>query len=189
MRECLEIEDAAAAAVLNRPRLHALLAALIARECTTTALVGLTGMSYSLLSHHLKRLQALGWVVVAGYAPRAGRAAALYRATARSYFIPARWCQALPGDRLARDLRAALDSTCAPEGVLLFNEDGPRLRLVHPQARRDTTELWLRLRLSAPAARQFNEELQALFERWRAQQSPTGRAYLLHGACAREPAA
>jgi DNA-binding transcriptional ArsR family regulator len=188
MRERIDIEDAAAAALLSRPQLHPLLATLIARECTMTELAGVTGMSYSLLSHHLKRLRGLGWVVVSGRAPRAGRASVLYRATARSYFIPARWCQALPGDRLARDLRTALASTCAPKGVLLFNEGGPRIRLVQQQPRPDVTELWLRLRLSALTARQFNEELRALFERWKDQQSPTGRAYLLHGACAREPA-
>jgi DNA-binding transcriptional ArsR family regulator len=186
MRECIDIEDAATAALLSRPQLHPLVASLIARECTMTELAGATGMSYSLLSHHLKRLRALGVVVVAGHAPRAGRASALYRATARSFFIPARWCQTLPGERLARALRDALDSSSSAKGLLLFNEGGPRLRLIEQKARPDVTELWLRLRLSAPAARQFNDELRALFERWRDQPSPTGRAYLLHGACARE---
>ncbi len=116
MRERIDIEDAAAAALLSQPQLHPLVASLIAHECTMTELAGVTGMSYSLLSHHLRRLRELGVVVVAGRASRAGRASALYRATARSYFIPARWCQTLPGERLARELRAALDSSSSAMG-------------------------------------------------------------------------
>ena len=188
MRERLDIDDAASAALLSRPQLQRVVALLIERECTMTELAGATGMSYSLLSHHLKRLQAFGLVEVSGQRPRAGRAAVLYRAAARSYFIPARWCQTLPGERLARDLREALDGSAGPKGVLLFHDDGPRVRLVLQEARSDVTELWLRLRLSASSARQFNEELRELFERWRGQQSPSGRSYLLHGACARAPA-
>ncbi len=189
MRERIDIEDAAAAALLSRPQLQRVVTALIASECTMTELAGITGMSYSLLSHHLKRLRDCGLVEVTGQQARAGRAALLYRATARSYFIPARWCQTLPGERLARDLREALDGSAGPKGVLLFHDDGPRVRLVTQEARPDVTELWLCLRLSAPAARQFNEELRELFERWRGQQSPSGRSYLLHGACARAPEA
>ncbi|MFN0183429.1 MAG: ArsR family transcriptional regulator [Aquabacterium sp.] len=189
MRERLDIDDPATAALLERPPMHHLVATLIERERTMAELVDITGMSFSLLSHHLRRLQAMGLVTVAGHTPRAGRACARYRATARSYYVPARLCRQLPGDRLTRDLRAALDGASGPRGLLFFHQSGPRARLVLQETRPDFTERWLRLRLSTAAARQFNEELRALFERWQAQQGASGRTYLLHGACAREPAA
>ncbi|WP_457421668.1 ArsR family transcriptional regulator [Roseateles sp. P5_E7] len=188
MHERIDIDDAAAAALLSRPGAQQLMATLIARQCAMAELVRVTGLSYSLLSHHLKRLRERGLVAVTGHAPRAGRPSPLYRATALSYFIPSRWCTDLPGERMARELRAALAQAGGPEGVLLCEEDeGPRLRLVTAQPRTDATDLWLRLRLSAAEAHQFNEELRALFERWRTQKRRAGRTYLLHGACVREP--
>ena len=186
MRERIDIADAKAAALLSRLPMQRVLATLIASECTMSELTGLTGISYSLLSHHLKRMLDMGLVVVAGQSPRAGRPSLRYRAAARSYFIPAHWCQTLPGERMARDLRAALERTSAPKGLLLFDDGGPRIQLVAQEARPDVTELWLRLRLSAADARQFNDEMRALFARWRAHESKGGRRYIVHGACARE---
>lgn len=148
-------------------------------------LVASTGMSYSLLSHHLRRLVALGLVRVAGHAPRAGRASPVYRATSRSYFMPAAWCKTLPGDQLARELRQALQQARSPQGLLLSSDGGPRLQLILADTPTDATELWLRLRLSAPAARRFNAELRELFDRWRGQASPKGASYLVHGASVR----
>ena len=185
MRERLVVQDAAAAALLARPRLQVLLALLIEKDCTMTDLVAHSSMSYSLLSHHLRRLVATGLVRIVGHSPRAGRAIRLYRATAHSYFTPAAWCQTLPGEQLAHQLREALQMKCNPKGMLLWNEDGPRMRLILDDTRHDASELWLRLRLSSAAARQFNEELRALFERWREHQSPKGTNYLVHGACVR----
>lgn len=184
MRERLTVQEAAAA-VLSRPRMQGLLALLVDQDCTMADLVAASGMSYSLLSHHLPRWVALGLVRVVGHAPRAGRASPLYRASARSFFIPAAWCKALPGEQLARDLRQALQKAHRPKGLLLYSEGGPRMRLVLDEPRADTAELWLRLQLQPAAARQFNEELQALFERWRAQHSPKGASYLMHAACVR----
>jgi hypothetical protein len=106
-------------------------------------------------------------------------------AASRSYFIPAAWCTALPGKQLARDLRQALQNAQGPKGLLLYNEGGPRMRVVLDAPRADTTELWLRLQLQPAAARQFNAELQALFDRWREQHSHQGASYLLHAACVR----
>jgi len=60
MRERLDIDNAAAAAVLSRAQSHPLIANLISRACTMRELVDATGMSYSLLSHHLRRLCELG---------------------------------------------------------------------------------------------------------------------------------
>lgn len=184
MRDRIEVSEAAAA-VLNRPRIQAVVAALIDQDCTMAQLVARTDMSYSLLSHHLRRLVALGLVRVVGQLPRAGRASPLYRAASRSYFIPAAWCKALPGEQLARDMRQALQQSRSPLGLLLSSDGRPRLQLVFGDAPTDTLELWLRLRLSAPAARRFNEELRALFERWRDQASPKGTSYLVHAALAR----
>lgn len=183
----LDIKDPAAAALLGRPALHALLAALIDRTCTMTMLVAASGMSYSLVTHHLRRMIALGLAEVVGETPRAGRASRLYRATAQSYLIPIEWCETLPGEQLLRELRDALDRQRSPKGLLLWSEGGPRMRLLIDTPRPDTLELWLHLRLSAAAARQFNAEVGALMQRWRAQQSATGSAYLVHAACARLP--
>src|SRR4051812_35215184 len=99
MRERIDIDEAATAALLSRPALQQLMAALIERDCTAAELGAITGMSYSLLSHHLKRLRERALVVQSGQLPRAGRPSPLYRATARSYFIPARWCSDPPGER------------------------------------------------------------------------------------------
>ncbi|RZJ07904.1 MAG: transcriptional regulator [Rubrivivax sp.] len=187
MRDRMDIEDATTAALLSRPALQQLMAVLIARDSTMAELARLSGMSYSLLSHHLKRLRERGVVVVSGHAARAGRPSPLYRAAARSYFIPSRWCTDLPGERMARELREALALAGGAQGVLLFEDDGARLQLVTAQPRTEATDLWLRLRLSATDARQFNDELRALFERWRGLQKPAGRTYLLHGACVRAP--
>lgn len=187
MRERIDIEDATTAALLSRPAFQQVVAVLIARECAMAELVGLSGLSYSLLSHHLKRLRERGVVVVSGHAARAGRPSPLYRAAARSFFIPSRWCSDLPGERMARELREALALTGGPQGVLLFEEGGPRLQLVTAQPRTEAADLWLRLRLSATDAQQFNDELRALFERWRGLQKSSGRTYLLHGACVRAP--
>jgi hypothetical protein len=106
-------------------------------------------------------------------------------APARSYFIPAAWCKVLPGEQLANELRSALQGARSPKGMLLSGEDGLRMRLVHDGLRQDTSELWLRLRLSPTAARQFNDELRALFDRWREQSTSRGGHYLVHGACAK----
>ncbi|MCE2915696.1 MAG: helix-turn-helix domain-containing protein, partial [Rubrivivax sp.] len=130
MRERLDIDNAAAAAVLSRAQSHPLIANLISRACTMRELVDATGMSYSLLSHHLRRLCELGLVKVVGQAPRAGRASALYRATARSFFVPARWCPQLPGDMLSRELRTALGNSASPKGLLIDEDGGPRIRLL-----------------------------------------------------------
>jgi DNA-binding transcriptional ArsR family regulator len=181
----LDIKDPAAAALLGRPALHALLAALIDQTCTMTMLVAATGMSYSLVTHHLHRMIALGLAEVVGETPRAGRASRLYRATAQSYLIPVEWCETLPGDQLLRELREALDRQRSPKGLLLWSEDGARMRLILDEPRPDTLELWLRLRLAPAAARQFNSELESLLQHWRGQQSPSGAVYLTHVACAR----
>jgi DNA-binding transcriptional ArsR family regulator len=185
MRERHTIRDAAAAALLNRPRLHGVLAALIERDCAMAELAELSGMSYSLLSHHLRHMVRLGLVRIAGKVPRAGRASTLYRAVARSYFVPAVWCQSLPGDQLADELHAALQRASSLKGLLLWSEGGPRIRLIHDQPRPDALEIWARLRLTPAMAGQFNEELSALVARWREQESAKGVRYLIHAACAK----
>ena len=184
----LEIQDPAAAALLGRPALHSLLAVLIDQTCTMAMLVAASGMSYSLVTHHLRRMITHGLAEVVGETPRAGRASRLYRATAQSYLIPIEWCETLPGDQLQRDLREALDRQRAPKGLLLWSEKGPRMRLLLDSPRPEALELWQHLRLSAAAARQFNGELEALLQRWRGQQNASGATYLAHVACARLPA-
>lgn len=185
MRECLTVQEAAAD-LLSRPRINALVAQLIDKDCTMSDLVACSEMSYSLLSHHMRRLIDLDLVHVVGQVPRAGRASPLYRATARSFFIPAALCRALPGEQLARDLRVALERARRPKGLLLWSEGGARMRLVSGEPRPDATELWMHIRLSPASARQLNQELRDFFERWRTQESDKGAQYLVHGACARQ---
>lgn len=186
MRDKLVVKDHAAV-LLSRPRIQGLLAALIDKNCTMSDLVSKSGMSYSLLSHHLRRMVALGLVRVAGRSARAGRASVLYRATARRFFIPAAHCRELPDVRLMRDLREGLERFRGVTGLLLWSEDGPRMRLLLDDSRADVHELWMRLRLSSAEARAFNQELKSLFERWRERQSGAGFNYLVHGACVRAP--
>ena len=71
MRERMAVPEAAAD-LLSRPPLQALLAALIDEACAMADLVPRCGMSYSLLSHHLRRMVGLGLVQVVGHRPRAG---------------------------------------------------------------------------------------------------------------------
>lgn len=184
MRERMAVPEAAAD-LLSRPPLQGLLAALIDEACAMADLVPRCGMSYSLLSHHLRRMVGLGLVQVVGHRPRAGRASKLYRASARTYFIPAAWCKVLPGDQLARELRTALQRAHSPKGLLLTSEGGPRMQLLLHEPRADTTELWMRLHLTPAAAREFNAEVRALFERWRGRANPKGAGYLVHAACTR----
>lgn len=184
MRDRLAVPEAAAKLVCQ-PRMQGLLAALIEQECSMAELVTRCGMSYSLLSHHLQRMALLGLVRVVGHAPRAGRARRLYRATARSYFIPAALCETLPDEHLASELRRAVQRARRPKGMLLCSQGGPRMQLVLDDVRDDASDFWLRLRLSPEAARQLNAEMRALFERWREHGGANGKHYLVHGACAR----
>lgn len=185
MREKLVIRDVAAASLLSRPRVQGLIASLIDQDCTAKHLAARYGLSYSLLSHYLGRMTALGLIRVASRLARAGRASPCYRAVARSYIIPAALCRDLPGELLERELRAALQQMRRPEGLLLWSEGGPRISLILDQPQPDSTELWVRLRLSSASARQLNAEFSALIERWRDQQSPSGAQYLVHAAFAK----
>ena len=184
MRERLVVQESAAS-LLNRPSLQVLLAALIDQDCTMSDLVGRCGMSYSLLSHHVQRLAGQGLVREVGRVPRAGRACRLYRAVARRYFIPAALCKSLPGEQLARTLRGALQTACKPKGLLLSCDGGPRMQLVLDNPSADTSELWMHLRLSPAAAREFNAALRALFEHWHGLSGAKGAVFLAHGACVR----
>ena len=71
MLERLAVQEAAAD-LLSRPRLQGLMAALIDQDCTMAELASRSGMSYSLLSHHLRRMVSLGLVREVSRTPRAG---------------------------------------------------------------------------------------------------------------------
>lgn len=184
----LNIADREAAVLLARPASHRLLAALIDQDCTMSMLVARSGKSYSLVTHHLRRLLAVGLVEIVGTIPRAGRATRVYRAAAQRYFVPAKWCDLLPGDLLMRELREALDRARAPLGVLLWSENGPRMRAILADQYPGAQELWLRMRLSPSAAREFSDELAALFRRWHERESASGPVYLALAACVRTSA-
>lgn len=185
MRERLIVRDGAAAKLLNRPRVQGLMASLIDQDCTAKDLAARYDLTYSLLSHYLNRMIALGLIRVTGRVSRAGRASPYYRAVASSYFIPAALCKDLPGELLERELRAALQHVRRPDGLLLWSEGGPRMSLIMDQPRTDAAELWVRLRLSPASARQLNTELAALFDRWRGHEIATGARYLVHAAFAK----
>jgi len=188
MLDEVTIHDPAAAAAMTEPRLHRIVLALVDREQGAVELARQADMSLSLIGHHLRRLIAFGLIVETRRVPRAGRAVARYRAAARSYFVPVELSPKLTGDRLADELRAALDRARirTVRGTRYTFESGPRMRLVLDAPAPGTSELWLRLHLSADDAGAFSDELRALFDRYRARDSDAGPRYILHGAIAPE---
>ncbi|OYX38889.1 MULTISPECIES: winged helix-turn-helix domain-containing protein [unclassified Sphingomonas] len=188
MLDELTIHDPAAAAAMTEPRLHGIVLALVDREQGAVELARQAQMSLSLIGHHLRRLIAFGLIVETRREPRAGRAVARYRAVARSYFVPVELSPRLSGDRLADELRAALDRTRIRSilGTRYSFESGPRMRLVLDTPTPGTSELWLRLHLTPDDAAAFAVDVRALFERYRVRDGGAGPRYILHGAIAPE---
>lgn len=188
MLDELTIHDPAAAAAMTEPRLHGIVLALVDREQGAVELATQAQMSLSLIGHHLRRLIAFGLIIETRRVPRAGRAVARYRAVARSFFVPVELSPRLSGDRLAGELRTALDRARmrSIRGTRYSFDSGPRMQLVLDTPTPATSERWLRLHLTADDAAAFASDLRALFDRYSPRDCGAGPRYILHGAIAPE---
>lgn len=189
MDERTEITSEAAARVFANERSRLILLALIDRTRSPAELAVLTSTRLSLLSYHLKRLVTLGLARVEYEMPRAGRAVRHYRATAKSFFVPARLTGPLPRHDRTAHLQAALERSFAGSysGVLYDHDRGPRMRIVSDgEGPRGATDLWHRCALAPDDVRALSRELFELFDRYARLDRPNGRRYILHAALAPE---
>src|SRR5262249_16792209 len=158
MRENLDIADRRAAAVLENPRQRRLLLLLVERARSTSELSRLTEAPLNLLHHHLRKLVSLGLARIEREEARSGAPVKFYRATARSFFVPAELMKQVPGASLEAQLRESLAQSLARTlqgAVYCHDGQGPRMRLVREPDRRATAaETWLELHLSETAARE-----------------------------------
>jgi len=186
--ETAEIAEPAAAAVFANPRQRKIVLALIAHERSLTELSRLTETPLNLLHHHMSKFLRLGLVRIARRQPRPGAPIKFYRATAKSFFVPAELAPATPDDALSGRLRTSLDRGLA-RGLKgrLYSHDGagPRMRVVRDKGCRTTVaEFWLELRLRHADAEALAAEFQALLERFRQRSQDTGQPYIVHAALA-----
>jgi len=193
MRENLDIADPRAAAVLANPRQRRILLLLVDQARSLGELSRLADAPLNLLHHHLRKLMALGLARIEREQPRAGPPVKLYRATARSFFVPAELMKEAPGAALSAELREALAQSLVRswKGTIYFHDgQGPRMRvLTEPDRRGTTAETWLELHLSDAAASELARKIRSLLERFQSRSSERHRRYLVHAAIAPRPAA
>ena len=188
MRETARMVDPRAAAVFGAARQRTILLALVEEERSLSQLARLTGTPLNLLHHHVRKFLRLGLVRVTRVEARAGAPIKHYRATARSFFVPAELMRAGPGAELSGLLRQRLERSLT--GVLAgvsYTHDGsgPRMRLVREPGRHPiATELWLELRLTDSDAEELAAGLRALLQRFEARAGKPRRRYLVHAALA-----
>ena len=188
MRETTRIVDPRAAAVFASPRQRKILLSLVAEERSLSQLARLTETALNLLHHHLRKFLRLGLVRIARVQARAGAPIKYYRATARSFFVPAELMEADPGAALNAQLRELLarSLTRSVEGVAYSHDGkGPRMRLVRDADPRTlATELWVDLQLSEADAAALAQDLKTLLHRYEARAGRKRRRYLVHAAIA-----
>ncbi len=189
MKERIEIDSPEAASIFANERSRLILLALIDRARSPAELAALTGARLNLLSYHLKRMVALGFATVEHEEPRAGRPVRHYRATAKSFFVPAHLDGSLPGRDKTAQLQAALERSFAGSytGILYSHDRGPRMRIIPVEGgTRNAAELWHHFSLTPADARAFTEEMAALIDRYARLDRPNGRRYIAHAAIAPE---
>src|SRR5262245_40937523 len=188
MRENLNVADPRAAAALESPRQRRILLLLVERSRSLSELSRLTQAPLNLLHHHVRKHLSLGLVRIEREERRAGAPVKFYRATARSFFVPADLIKQAPGASQDAQLRESLARSLALslQGVVYFHDgQGPRMRLVREPGRRATAaETWLELHLSDAAAGELAEEMRALLHRFQSRPGKGGRCYLVHAAIA-----
>jgi DNA-binding transcriptional ArsR family regulator len=184
MRESMTISSKSAAAAFASPQKRKIVQTLIGGEMTLAALAAALPMPMSLLHYHVAACLRLGLIKVVRERRRAGRAAKVYRAAAKSFFVPSEMMVDTPGAEMTRDLRAALDRNVARslKGVT-FTHDGqnPCLFLVkEPAGRAGAIELWLNTGLSAADAAELMQDLEAVMNKFRSRGSDRQPRYLVH---------
>jgi hypothetical protein len=191
MREVMRITDPATAAVFNSLQQRTIVQTLIGEPMSLSSLARETQTPMSLLHYHVSKCLTLGLVKVERVEPRAGRAVKLYRATAKTFFVPSRLLAKLPGAEMNRKLRDAIDLHQARtvEGVN-FTHDGhhPCVFLVKERsARLLSAEIWLDVGLSVEEAASLVAEMKALLERYRVRDANSKPRYLVHMCAIRSP--
>ncbi len=191
MREKIVVPDASTASVFSNMRPRHLLLELVARESTLQALADKVRMPLNLAHYHIARMLELGLVEVTREVPRSGRAIKHYRATARSFFVPAHLELRSPGKELAVELRASLDAHHDPKaGTLYFVDETstPRMRrMQRPAGAAVAVEYWRQLTLTKEEAHLFASELKALFTRFEGRSHGRTKSYLAYCALAQTP--
>jgi predicted ArsR family transcriptional regulator len=184
MQDLIAVSNPAAAAVFAAPLPAKIVQTLIGEPLTLAALGRVVDAPMNLLHYHVKKFVALGLVEVAHEQARAGRAMKCYRATAKTFFVPAELLTRMPSAEMNRQLREALDRNQARtiEGVN-FTHDGrnPRVLLKKASATRASAiELWLDAGLSRADVKELIEDLKAVMERYRSRTSDSAPRYLVH---------
>jgi DNA-binding transcriptional ArsR family regulator len=188
MRERIVVSDARTASVFSSMRQRRLLLELVARESSLQEIAHKVQLPLNLVHYHMARMLELGLVEVTREQPRSGRVIKHYRASARSFFVPAHLISRSPGKELATELRASLDVHHDPrEGTLYFIDDelSPRMRrMQNPTSVPDAIEHWHQLVLTKDEARLLANELKALLTRFEGRTSGRARSYLAYCALA-----
>jgi hypothetical protein len=186
-RDMAVVTDRRAAAIFNNLRQRQILLTLIDRQCSLSELSRTTGIALNLLHHHIARLISFGLVKINGMRPRAGAPVKLYRATARTFFVPADLAGA-PTGTLNEKLRDVLERNLAGayKGVV-FGCDGSdaQMRLVRDsEFETRVSELWAELELSEAEAGALSREVGAILKRYSGRGAKGRRRYIMHSAIA-----
>jgi hypothetical protein len=189
MQQLMKINQHAAASIFTSPVQSKIVQTLIGEASTLARLARSTQIPLSLLHYHVAKCLKLGLLKVERLEQRSGRPVKHYRATARTFFVPAKLLTRLPGAELTAQLREALDRNQgrSVSGVN-FTHDGnrPCVFLVKDRARQSSAiELWLDIGLSNSNATALIDELKAVLERYRQLDDKSESRYLVHMAAAK----
>ncbi len=150
-----------------------------------------TGMQLSLLSYHVKRLQALGLLRLVRVEARAGSPIKYYEAVAKAFFVPSYLMADRPSRELIKELRTALEKAEMESdhaGALYFldGDRGPRMRHVDGLASRAAAYLRV-LNLSDEDALALAGEMSNLLTKYERDNGRSTRPFLTVCALAPRP--
>ena len=187
MLEVLQITNPKAARAFANARQRYLVLTLIVREQSLQQISQISGLSLSLLHHHVTQLQKLGLLDVVKTSPRSGRSIKYYRAVARAFFVPAALLP--PREELMMALRAGLDRCKRMEenAGIRYSIDGDgkaRMERIAGKGSQLAMEHWLSLRLSKAEAASLASEVTSLAAHYREKSAGRGRHYLIYFALA-----
>lgn len=183
MIDRLDISDPRAAAILAGTTSRYILLELAGCERTLGMLKTVTGLPLSLLHYHLRRMISLELVSIVREEARAGRPVKVYRAVARSFFVPAQLVSRGANKLLTLELNAALERARAlsrEDGVLYSVEGGhPKMQRI-ADAGSEGTELWGGLFLDERDAKALAADLRRLLQLYQGPPKKGAHAYLAH---------
>ena len=200
------VEDADAAQALTDPKEQRYLLPFIREELSLSEAASRLGVKPNALLYHVNKLLELGLLEVSQVKQRKGRASKLYRASAERFFIPFSLTQADTVESLSaetnvrseralqRDLIAAETKVSDDWGVAIYvmADGGLSIDLIasreHPTE--DTAFIlnaehpavwssWLELNLSFEEAKELQNELVDLWNRYKQRSNPSELKYTL----------